>query len=232
MAYETIRVDVAENIQTITLHRPEKLNAFTRQMMQELIDAFGVADADDNVRAVIVTGAGRAFCAGADLSGGAGTFERSEATRPLAAAAAGGRPRGLFRRGAARRRRPRHAPHLRVPQARDRRDQWAGGRHRRDHAAADGCTDRRAGGALRFCFCPTRHRDGGRLELVSAAYRRAGAGAGMVFFRTGFSMRTRRCAAASLARLLSLAICCRRRAHWRAKLPITVRQSRSRSRAR
>jgi enoyl-CoA hydratase/carnithine racemase len=80
MAYETIRVDVAENIQTITLHRPEKLNAFTRQMMQELVDAFRAADADDNVRAVIVTGAGRAFCSGADLSGGAGTFERSEAT--------------------------------------------------------------------------------------------------------------------------------------------------------
>jgi enoyl-CoA hydratase/carnithine racemase len=111
MAYETIRVDVAENIQTITLHRPERLNAFTRQMMQELIDAFGAADADDRVRAVIVTGAGRAFCAGADLSGGAGTFERSEATgRPQ-----GGRARGLFRRGTARRRRPRHAPHLRVP---------------------------------------------------------------------------------------------------------------------
>jgi enoyl-CoA hydratase/carnithine racemase len=80
MAYETIRVDVTENIQTITLSRPEKLNAFTRQMMQELIDAFAAADADDNVRAVIVTGAGRAFCAGADLSAGAGTFERSEAT--------------------------------------------------------------------------------------------------------------------------------------------------------
>ena len=72
MAYETIRVDVAENIQTIRLHRPEKLNAFTRQMMQDLIDAFAAADADDSVRAVIVTGAGRAFCAGADLSGGAG----------------------------------------------------------------------------------------------------------------------------------------------------------------
>jgi enoyl-CoA hydratase/carnithine racemase len=92
MAYETIRVDVAENIQTITLHRPEKLNAFTRQMMQELVDAFGAADADDSVRVVIVTGAGRAFCAGADLSGGAGTFERSEATgRPQPRRLADGR---------------------------------------------------------------------------------------------------------------------------------------------
>jgi enoyl-CoA hydratase/carnithine racemase len=92
MAYETIRVDVVENIQTITLHRPEKLNAFTRQMMQELTDAFGAADADDSVRAVIVTGAGRAFCAGADLSGGAGTFGRSEATgRPQPRRLADGR---------------------------------------------------------------------------------------------------------------------------------------------
>jgi enoyl-CoA hydratase/carnithine racemase len=92
MAYETIRIDVAENIQTITLHRPEKLNAFTRQMMQELIHAFGAADADDSVRAVIVTGAGRAFCAGADLSSGAGTFERSEATgRPQPRLLADGR---------------------------------------------------------------------------------------------------------------------------------------------
>jgi enoyl-CoA hydratase/carnithine racemase len=75
MAYETIIYDVAENILTITLNRPEKLNAFTGQMMQEMIDAFDRADADDNVRAIIVTGAGRAFCAGADLSAGANTFD-------------------------------------------------------------------------------------------------------------------------------------------------------------
>lgn len=92
MTYETIRVDVAQNIQTITLHRPEKLNAFTRRMMQELVDAFQAADTDDNVRAVIVTGAGRAFCAGADLSGGVGTFERSEGTsRPQPRRLADGR---------------------------------------------------------------------------------------------------------------------------------------------
>jgi enoyl-CoA hydratase/carnithine racemase len=66
-------------VATITLHRPEKLNAFTRQMRDELLNAFGRADDDDEVRAVIVTGAGRAFCAGADLSAGANTF--SPATR-------------------------------------------------------------------------------------------------------------------------------------------------------
>ena len=74
MAYQTILYDVAESILTITLNRPEKLNAFTGEMMNEMIDAFDRADKDDNVRAIIVTGAGRGFCAGADLSAGANTF--------------------------------------------------------------------------------------------------------------------------------------------------------------
>jgi enoyl-CoA hydratase/carnithine racemase len=76
MAYETIKYEVAEQILTITLNRPEKLNAFNATMQRELIDAFDAADKDDNVRAIIVTGAGRAFCAGADLSSGADTFDR------------------------------------------------------------------------------------------------------------------------------------------------------------
>ncbi|MDO8423391.1 MAG: crotonase/enoyl-CoA hydratase family protein [Parvibaculum sp.] len=75
MAYSTIKYDVSENILTITLSRPEKLNAFTGEMMAEMIDAFDRADADDDVRAIIVTGEGRAFCAGADLSAGAKTFD-------------------------------------------------------------------------------------------------------------------------------------------------------------
>lgn len=75
MAYETIRYEVKDNILTLTLHRPDKLNAFTGQMMFEMIDAFDKADADDDVRAIIVTGEGRAFCAGADLSAGAKTFD-------------------------------------------------------------------------------------------------------------------------------------------------------------
>ena len=76
MAYQTILYDVADNILTITLNRPEKLNAFTREMMNEMIDAFDKADADDNIRAIIVTGSGRGFCAGADLSAGGATFDR------------------------------------------------------------------------------------------------------------------------------------------------------------
>jgi len=75
MSYEQILYDVDEGILTITLNRPEKLNAFTVTMMREMIDAFDRADADDSVRAIIVTGAGRAFCAGADLSGGSGAFD-------------------------------------------------------------------------------------------------------------------------------------------------------------
>src|SRR5580700_2451178 len=89
MAYETILYDVADNILTITLNRPEKLNAFTREMMLEMIDAFDKADADDNVRAIIVTGAGRGFCAGADLSAGPRTFDRTaqpdQASKPAKA---------------------------------------------------------------------------------------------------------------------------------------------------
>jgi enoyl-CoA hydratase/carnithine racemase len=75
MSYREIRYDVAERIAIITLHRPERMNAFTHVMRDELVDAFGKADADDEVRAVVVTGAGRAFCAGADLAAGASTFD-------------------------------------------------------------------------------------------------------------------------------------------------------------
>ncbi len=75
--FETILYDVADGIATITLNRPDKLNAFTAQMMAEMIRAFDLSDADDAVRAVIVTGAGRGFCAGADLSAGGSTFDRT-----------------------------------------------------------------------------------------------------------------------------------------------------------
>ena len=82
--FTQIRYAVADGIATITLARPDKLNAFTGTMMAELIAAFDLSDADDAVRAVIVTGDGRAFCAGADLSAGAATFDydnRADAPR-------------------------------------------------------------------------------------------------------------------------------------------------------
>ncbi|MGV9723496.1 crotonase/enoyl-CoA hydratase family protein [Nocardia beijingensis] len=69
-----IRLDVSDAIATITLDRPRQLNAFTTAMSAELIEAFDTCDRDDSIRAVIITGAGRAFCAGADLSAGAETF--------------------------------------------------------------------------------------------------------------------------------------------------------------
>jgi enoyl-CoA hydratase/carnithine racemase len=86
MAYEQILTEAKDGILTITLNRPDKLNAFTGTMMNELIDAFGKASADDAVRVVVVTGAGRGFCAGADLSAGASTFDPT--TRPDKAGAA------------------------------------------------------------------------------------------------------------------------------------------------
>lgn len=81
MAYEHINYDVADGILTITLDRPEQLNAFTATMQNELIDACDRADADDGVRAIIVTGRGRGFCAGADLSGGPATFDATSRGR-------------------------------------------------------------------------------------------------------------------------------------------------------
>ena len=74
MDYSTILYDLEDNVLTITLNRPEILNAFNREMLAEIIDALDKADADDNVRAIIITGAGRGFCAGADLSVGGDTF--------------------------------------------------------------------------------------------------------------------------------------------------------------
>src|SRR5579859_4503876 len=82
--FETLLYAVEDGVATITLNRPDKLNAFTTQMMLDMIAAFDATDADDAVKAVIVTGAGRGFCAGADLSAGAATFnyaERGEAAR-------------------------------------------------------------------------------------------------------------------------------------------------------
>jgi enoyl-CoA hydratase/carnithine racemase len=72
--FEQIAYEVEDQVATITLDRPDQLNAFTARMMYEMIAAFDRADADDNVRVVIVTGRGRGFCAGADLSGGGETF--------------------------------------------------------------------------------------------------------------------------------------------------------------
>lgn len=81
---ETLLYQVEDGVATITLNRPEKMNAFTTQMRDEMVAVFDETDADDAVRAVIITGAGRAFCAGADLSSGGKTFDyasRGDAAR-------------------------------------------------------------------------------------------------------------------------------------------------------
>ena len=78
MNFETLKYEIEDRILTLTLSRPERMNAFNPTMRLELIEAFDRADADDDVRAVIVTGAGKAFCAGADLGKGGDTFNRDK----------------------------------------------------------------------------------------------------------------------------------------------------------
>lgn len=81
MNYQQIKYEVQDHILTITLNRPERLNAYTEVMRAELVDALDHADADDNVRVIIVTGAGRAFCAGMDLGDGGATFDYNSVTQ-------------------------------------------------------------------------------------------------------------------------------------------------------
>ncbi|MDB5431719.1 MAG: enoyl-CoA hydratase [Caulobacter sp.] len=79
MTYETLLTELDAGILTLTLNRPDKLNAYTARMGGELTDAFVKADANDDVRVIIVTGAGRGFCAGADISGGQDSFGQGAA---------------------------------------------------------------------------------------------------------------------------------------------------------
>ncbi len=90
MTYEHIAYDVEDRIATITLDRPDRLNAFTVTMQRELVDAFDRIDADDDVRVVVVTGRGRGFCAGADLGGGGDTFNTGAAAGDGSGAVSGG----------------------------------------------------------------------------------------------------------------------------------------------
>ena len=82
MSYTTLRYEVSDNILTLTLNRPEQLNAFTVEMAHELIEVFNRASNDDDVRAIVVTGEGRAFCAGMDLSVGGNVFGLNEDLQP------------------------------------------------------------------------------------------------------------------------------------------------------
>lgn len=82
MAYNTILYDVEDGILTLTLNRPERMNAFTVEMAMELIDAVNRASEDDAVRAIVVTGSGKAFCAGMDLGGDGNVFGLDESLQP------------------------------------------------------------------------------------------------------------------------------------------------------
>ena len=82
MGYNTILYEVAENILTLSLNRPDQLNAFTVEMAEELIEAFNRASDDDEVRVIVVTGKGRAFCAGMDLSEAGNVFGLDESLTP------------------------------------------------------------------------------------------------------------------------------------------------------
>jgi enoyl-CoA hydratase/carnithine racemase len=140
MTYEEIRYEARDGVLTITLDRPDRLNAFTARMAEELIDAFNRADADDEVRAVVLTGAGRGFCAGADLGRGGATFAYPEGTA--------------------------HRDHggqvsLRIfesPQAGHRRGQRPGGRDRRHDDIAGRRPAGLHDGAVRARVRPARHR--------------------------------------------------------------------------
>jgi enoyl-CoA hydratase/carnithine racemase len=101
MAYETVLYDVADCVCTVTLNRPEKLNAWSRQMHLDLKDAMQTAGADRDVRVIILTGAGRGFCAGADMSGlqaiGAGTAGAADRKSTVSSDLSGGSALADFR---------------------------------------------------------------------------------------------------------------------------------------
>ena len=196
MDFKTIRYELADGILTITLNRPDQLNAFTPQMAAELIDAFRAASADDAVKAIIVTGAGRAYCAGMDLSAVGNVFGLDEQLQPTLADMHD-RLRGSDDRASrARHGRARDPRDLRLQQAGHRCDQRRGGRHRRDDDAGDGYPPGIRQGAHRFRVRQDRHRAGGVLVLVPAAHRRHPTGAGMgVHARISSTPRKRSAAA-------------------------------------
>ena len=75
--YETISLEEVNSVAFLKLNRPEKLNAFNMQMLDDMLDAIDYANTNDNIKSLVITGAGRAFCAGADLSSGEKTFDKS-----------------------------------------------------------------------------------------------------------------------------------------------------------
>ena len=167
--YEEIAYEVGDDgVAVLTLDRPDKLNAFTPTMLFELIDAFDRIDADDAVRVVIITGRGRAFCAGADLGAGGAAFD-ADAAGPRRRAA--GRPPGRWR--------PVDLAHLPEPQAGHRRHQRPRGRHRHHHDPGHGHPPGRRRRPPRVRLRPAGHRARGGLVVVPAPVGRHQQGAGV-----------------------------------------------------
>ena len=79
--YETISLEEVNSVAILKLNRPEKLNAFNMQMLEDMLDAIDLTNSDDNIKSLVLTGSGKAFCAGADLSGGEQTFDKSFDTK-------------------------------------------------------------------------------------------------------------------------------------------------------
>ena len=166
--WETLRCEVDDDgVATLTLDRPEALNSFTVTMARELEEFFRTDATDDAVRAVVVTGAGRAFCAGMDLTADGNVFGLDESLRPHARGPARAPHRGAVRVGRARHRRQGHAGDPRAAQAGDRGDQRRRRRDRRHDDARHGHPARLHHGADRLRLRPARHRAGGRVDAGS-----------------------------------------------------------------
>ena len=215
MEFETIGYEVAEGVLTITLNRPERLNAFTEAMGAELIEAFERADRDDEVRAIIVTGTGRGFCAGMDLG------ERRQHLRLR---------RGPGRRDPPRRRRPGGAADLRDDQAGDRGDQRPGGGGGDHDDAADGHPPGGRGRAHRFRLhapgiVPEACSSWFLPRIVGISQAMEWVASGRVFTAAGGARRR-----SGAQRAPARASCSAWRASWRRRSPRTPRPCRWRSR--
>ena len=223
MTYETLDYTVDDDgVLTLTLDRPEALNAFTVQMAEDLVAAFERASSDDAVAAVVVTGRGRAFCAGMDLSVEGNVFGLDETQRPTlddlhdrledpeildGVRDTGGRVTLAI-----------YACTKPVIGG----DQRRRGRHRRHHDAGHGRPDGLDQGAHRLRLRQDRHRPGGLLDLVPAPHRGHQPGAGARLLRRHPRRRRRPRGRAWSARCTSPTTCCRRPTRWRGSSPRTA----------
>ena len=215
MSFEQIIYELDGGILTLTLNRPDRLNAWTAQMGQELIEAFDRADADDDVRAVVVTGAGRAFCAGADLGGRRRDLRIPQARRRSDPGPAGDNGGELTLR---------IFSSLKPVIAAINGPAVGVGRH---DDAADGRPAGLEKARLGLRVRPPRDHPRGRVELVPAAV--VGISHAMEWVSTGRVFAAQEALDGGLVRSVHRRrSCSRRRARWPARSPTTPLPSRSR----